>query len=501
MPRAANSAAGAKPAPKKRRANAYKMPDPLPLGEVLTDIRKKQWSLGQSVGKGGFGEIYLAKEHKDGASKGEYSYVIKIEPHENGPLFCELHFYQRAAKPESIDGWKRKHKLAHLGVPKYIASGQHEHGSTKYRFLVMERFGEDLLHKLKACHHQFSPKLTYTIAIQIVDALEYLHSYGYAHADIKGANLLLGYGTKAKDQVFLVDFGLASRYMPDGSHRKYDPNPKKAHDGTLEYTSRDAHHGVSPSRRADFEILGYNLVHWLSGKLPWNGVSKEVEVQSQKEKHMSNIDSFLSTCFGKEKFAAELKEYLKYVEKLKYDETPDYSKVKDLFKKAIVASGSKNDGKLVFDTVSAKSPSKRSPSKSPAKRASSTPRGAAKTAPKKAASKPAKRKSNSDIDEENDTDDAGDAGAKKRGRKVASSSGTETPSPRKRAVANDMEKKVPKNSPKAVTKPKKPTKREAAPTKQLATKKRKRKVESTSIATQTSPGLKGLKKPRKKAGN
>ena len=51
--------AGAQPAPKKRKANAYKMPDPLPLGEVLTDIRKKQWSLGQSVGKGGFGEIYL----------------------------------------------------------------------------------------------------------------------------------------------------------------------------------------------------------------------------------------------------------------------------------------------------------------------------------------------------------------------------------------------------------------------------------------------------------
>jgi vaccinia related kinase len=39
--------------------------------------------------------------------------------------------------------------------------------------------------------------------------------------------------------VYLVDFGLASHY----SQKEYKPDPKKAHNGTIEYTSRDAHVG------------------------------------------------------------------------------------------------------------------------------------------------------------------------------------------------------------------------------------------------------------------
>lgn len=74
-----------------------------------------------------------------------------------------------------------------------------------------------------------------------MDVLEYIHSRGYVHADVKGANILMG-TTKATQnkQVFLVDFGLASKITSD---KEYKPNPKKAHDGTIEYLSRDAHKG------------------------------------------------------------------------------------------------------------------------------------------------------------------------------------------------------------------------------------------------------------------
>ena len=50
--------------PKKgRQPKAYKMPPPLPMGEVLTALDKSQWKIGTSVGKGGFGEIYSASMH------------------------------------------------------------------------------------------------------------------------------------------------------------------------------------------------------------------------------------------------------------------------------------------------------------------------------------------------------------------------------------------------------------------------------------------------------
>ena len=45
-------------------------------------------------------------------------------------------------------------------------------------------------------------------------------------------------------QVFLVDYGLATKYRFDGEHRQYKEDPRKAHDGTIEFTSRDAHKGV-----------------------------------------------------------------------------------------------------------------------------------------------------------------------------------------------------------------------------------------------------------------
>lgn len=74
-----------------------------------------------------------------------------------------------------------------------------------------------------------------------MDVLEYLHSCGYVHADLKPANILLE-STKgtANKQCYLVDFGLACRYTTE---KVYKPNPKKAHDGTIEYLSRDAHQG------------------------------------------------------------------------------------------------------------------------------------------------------------------------------------------------------------------------------------------------------------------
>ena len=59
-----------------KKSRAYKMPPPLPAGEVLSDVTHKlSWSLGESVGKGGFGEIYRASPI--GGSK-SVQHVIKI---------------------------------------------------------------------------------------------------------------------------------------------------------------------------------------------------------------------------------------------------------------------------------------------------------------------------------------------------------------------------------------------------------------------------------------
>ena len=66
--------------------------------------------------------------------------------------------------------------------------------------------------------------------------------------------MLLGHGRGKERDVFLVDFGLVSKYERGGVHLEYKPDPRKMHDGTIEYASRDAHIGVK-GRRSDLEVI------------------------------------------------------------------------------------------------------------------------------------------------------------------------------------------------------------------------------------------------------
>ncbi len=60
----------------KRAPVKRKMPPPMSPGELLTDFSKKtSWVLGQSIGTGGFGEIYSASNSE---AKSTENYVVKI---------------------------------------------------------------------------------------------------------------------------------------------------------------------------------------------------------------------------------------------------------------------------------------------------------------------------------------------------------------------------------------------------------------------------------------
>ncbi|KAK9743746.1 Protein kinase domain [Popillia japonica] len=330
------------------------MPDPLPPGEILKDMIGKKWRLGSSIGKGGFGEIYAAQEYNEASTRSNntFPYVIKIEPHANGPLFVEMHFFMRNGKKSDIDMFMASKKLKLLGMPIYIGSGSHDIKDTKYRFVVMEKFGSDIWKIFLENKRNFNPAAVYKVGIQIIDVLEYIHSKGYVHADIKGANILLG--LKNKNQVYLVDFGLAVHYTTSD---KFKPDPKKAHDGTIEYLSIDAHHGV-PTRRGDLEILIYNLIQWLGCTLPWEKDIKDpLAVKASKEKHMTDIPLFMKTCFGSETPPDAIINLLKYHNTLEFNSEINYDKVKNILEKGLQSTGGSLSSPLVFKVP--KSPAKR----------------------------------------------------------------------------------------------------------------------------------------------
>ncbi|XP_064178273.1 serine/threonine-protein kinase VRK1 [Anguilla rostrata] len=374
--------------PPKKKARAppkRKLAEEFPVGEVLTDTAKKRWKLGPPIGQGGFGLLYLAKEDSPGTVETTAPYVIKVEPSDNGPLFSELKFYMRAAKPDLIQSWIKSNKLKYLGVPKYWGSGLHEKAGKRYRFMVMDRFGTDLQKMFEQSNKKFPRKLVLQLGLRLIDILEYIHEHEYVHADIKASNLLLSY--KNPNEVYLVDYGLAYRYSPEGAVKEYKEDPKRCHDGTIEFTSIDAHKGVSPSRRADLEILGYCMIQWLCGRLPWEDKLQDpVYVRDSKIRCRGNISEFMLKCFPSENKPEEMVKFMEEVNSLEYTEKPAYQKLRRILEAGLKSFGATDDDKLDFSIqVNGAGPSS-------AKKAAKRKLGEANGEPDETDGTPAKRK-------------------------------------------------------------------------------------------------------------
>ncbi|XP_015188992.1 PREDICTED: serine/threonine-protein kinase VRK1-like isoform X2 [Polistes dominula] len=329
--------------PKRIAAPGCRLPAKLPADEILTDVTQNKWRLGTSIGYGGFGDIYLASKDITSPVGDDAQYVIKIEPHNNGPLFVEMNFYIRASRKHMIESWCKTQRKRRIGVPTYEGSGSHIYNGQRYRFLVIPRYGIDIGKLFISNNRKLPNKLVNNLAVQMLDALEYIHSHGYAHADIKGPNILLApYDdsvVREKSQAYLVDYGLAYRFRTTaGIHKPFVHDERRAHEGTLEFTSRDAHHGTH-SRRGDLETLGYNLIQWTCGKLPWekdnNDLSVTInpeEVHAEKEALLSNLPLFMEKCFANRKnYPPALMEYMKYITELSFESKPNYSYLRSLF--------------------------------------------------------------------------------------------------------------------------------------------------------------------------
>uniref|UniRef100_T1HD38 non-specific serine/threonine protein kinase n=1 Tax=Rhodnius prolixus TaxID=13249 RepID=T1HD38_RHOPR len=321
-----------KPVKRQKNANGYSFPERLPEGEVLRDSAKKEWVLGPPIGK--------ASENKQ--IDPTFPYAVKIEPHENGPLFMEKNFYIKIANRIDVESWKQSKKTKVLGIPTYYGSGTHNYNNQKYRFMVIERYGKDLWSMFLNNQRKFPPATVYKCALQIIDALNYIHDKDYIHGDIKGANLLLGIKSGTENNVFLVDFGLACKYTT----KEFKRDPKQAHNGTIEYTSCDWHQGV-PTRRGDFEILGYNLLQWLCSTLPWEkDIKNKEKVYDKKKEFMANPKDYMDKHFPNA--PKVMYEFFDYISKVKYNDCPNYKYCKDLFTKELKRLKAPVSGNLEF---------------------------------------------------------------------------------------------------------------------------------------------------------
>lgn len=152
---------------------------------------------------------------------------------------------------------------------------------------------------------------------------------------------------KDTDQVYLLDYGLATKYITSQKqHKQFCYDERRAHAGTILFCSRDAHKGVQ-SRRSDLECLGFNMIYWLTGCLPWMDDTDPEIVQKKKQHCIANIQEFLKMCFSD--YPTFLHDYFRYLQKLEFEEKPNYAYCKKLLKTALKDYGYIDNNRFDFD--------------------------------------------------------------------------------------------------------------------------------------------------------
>jgi len=290
----------------------------------MLDIRVGgRYRLCKKIGSGSFGEIFLGLN-----TQTNEEVAVKLESvssrHPQLMYECKL--------IKLLQGGP--------GLPGVLWYGT----ESNYNVMVMDLLGPSLEDLFNFCNRRFSLKTVLMLADQMICRVEYVHSKNFIHRDIKPDNFLIGLG-KRSSLLHIIDFGLAKKYRDPKSHKHIPYMDNKSLTGTARYASGNAHKGIEQSRRDDLESIGYVLMYFLRGSLPWQGLparGKQDKYQKIKDRKLNTpVEEF---CRG---FPEEFATYLNYCKSLRFEERPDYGYLRRLFKDLFTREGYEYD--YVFD--------------------------------------------------------------------------------------------------------------------------------------------------------
>ncbi|KAH8805229.1 casein kinase I [Xylogone sp. PMI_703] len=278
-----------------------------------------RYRLDRKICEGGFGFVYLGTDKVAGVEV-----AIKLENiyHNHDSLEREAEAYK------VLSGG--------AGIPRVGWFGR----EGDFYVLVLDLLGPSLEDLFNYCGRKFSLKTVLLLADQLICRIQHIHANCFLHCDIKPENFLIGIGRQG-NIVHAVDFGLAKK-LHKGKRRKSLKGPFT---GTCCFASVNNHVGRELSRGDDLESIGYLLLYFACGSLPWQGMKTATEDEKlELTKNMKIEISLQELC---KDLPSEFERYMEYTRSLDFCQKPDYSYLRKLFRNLFVRQGFRFDN--VFD--------------------------------------------------------------------------------------------------------------------------------------------------------
>jgi serine/threonine protein kinase len=220
-------------------------------------LLQQRYRIDKQIGQGGMGAVYIATDERFGSTVAIKETLLMDDN------------YRKAIEREA----RLLNSLKHAALPRVSDHFLEENG----QFLVMEYIpGEDLSHMIES-GVRFEIERVLKWADQLLDALDFLHNQStpVIHRDIKPQNLKLS----ARDQIILLDFGLAKGNPTDAGHQTA---AKSIFGYSRNYASLEQIQGTGTDPRSDLYSLAATLYHLLTSVPPEDALTRAMAVLSNR---------------------------------------------------------------------------------------------------------------------------------------------------------------------------------------------------------------------------
>lgn len=219
---------------------------------VVRALTNHSYEFVDYLSKGGFGSCYLIK-----STKFDITFV------------CKVMRDQKEDKSFILSYKREVEALIQLDHPNIVRIYD-VFTEKKYLFIILEYCSAGNISSVLTEKKRLSAQTVFRLSSELIDALEYMHSHGFAHYDIKAENVLIDqYG-----RVKLADFGLTEQI--DENKKTISSKIK----GSLNYMAPEIlQHQDHDPFKADVWALGVTLYFIATNRLPFIGGNNESVLQ------------------------------------------------------------------------------------------------------------------------------------------------------------------------------------------------------------------------------